>query len=173
MKCLSPASAGFGWATVIPSPELLQCPPGAPGAHPNPATPNLEQSGLRCSKGWTGQVVEIGCPGGSHLKINAFPGCKQRSPLQGRGLCFQAPAEHEHRCCPPGAPLAAAVLGRPPQFEPAWQRRAVVTHHQQSRRAERSQAPLHPTLLVPGGILEISHLQKSSGRIKSSGEHGH
>lgn len=108
VKCFSLASAGFGWATAVPSPELLQHPPGTP----SPASPNSEQGGLRHSEDRVGQAVEVGrgCPRGSHLKINAFPGCKQRFPLRGWGSCFQALAEHEHHCCPPDS-LGSSSFG--------------------------------------------------------------
>lgn len=122
-KHLSLTSVGFGWAKTVPSPEPLQHPLGGP----SPATPNSEQGGLRHSKGQTVEV-ERGCPGGSYLKVNAFPGCKKQSPPWGWGLCFQALAEHEHHCCPlhPRSPPSSSSFG---EASPAlaWPKHAVLT----------------------------------------------
>lgn len=164
---------GFGWVTAVPRPEPLQHPPGASGAHPSLTTPNLEQGGLRCSEGQAAQMVEVGrgCPIKSHLKINTFQ-VASSDPLCGTGVCISrlglstsitdAPQTPWQQHLWEGLPSSGQPHGElhpPPNFSPA--------------ELSTPQTPLHPPLLVPGGISELSCLQKPPSRIKCSGENGH
>lgn len=108
-------------------------------------------------------------------KINAFLGCKQQSPLRGRGsLWLSTSTIAAPHTCPPHR-QQQFWGGLPGLCQPRREQRSPTTSTpaEPSSLAKSPQALLHPTSPVLGVISELSRLQKSSGRIKSNGEYGH